>query len=195
MANELENAPETTEETSKQNSENDTVDLKELQKQIKALETENGKLKQSVTSASADASKWKKQYQDKLTAEEKAKQDQDEATAAMQKELETLRTERNIAKISGALVANDIGMDAETAGMVAAAMNAGEIDKVLDGIRQFVITHDKGLKESAIRNNQTLPGGSTGAAVTKEQFDAMGYREMVDFKNQYPELYNEYMKR
>ena len=195
MANELENAPETVEESTKQNSAGDTVDIKELQMQVKALTTERDKLRQSVTSASADASKWKKQYQEKLSAEEKAKQDQDEATAAMQKELEMLRNERNIAKISGSLVANDIGMDAETAGKVAEAMNAGEIDKVLDGIRQFVITHDKALQESAIRNNQTLKGGKSEPTVTKADFDNMGYREMVEFKQTNPELYNEYMKR
>ena len=193
MANELESTVETTE--TNQSSNQDTVNLKDLQLKIKALESENGKLKQSVTNASADASKWKKQYQDKLSEEDKAKELQDEANAAMQKELEDLRKERNIAKISGALVANDIGMDAETANKVAEAMNAGEIDKVLNGIRQFIITHDKSLKESAIRNNPTLPGGKTSVAVTKEQFDQMGYREMVEFKQTNPELYNEYMKR
>lgn len=193
MANELENTVETKETNTE--SDSPTVDLKELQLKIKALESENGKLKQSVTNASADASKWKKQYQDKLSEEDKAKEQQDEANAAMQKELEDLRRERNIAKISGALVANDIGMDAETANKVAEAMNAGEIDKVLNGIRQFVITHDKSLKESAIRNNPTLPGGKTSVAVTKEQFDQMGYREMLELKHSNPELYNEYTKR
>ena len=117
-------------EQTEQKETQDTVDLKELQRQIKALESERDKLKQSVTSASADASKWKKQYQEKLSAEEQAQIKQDEATAAMQKELEDLRKERNIAKISGALVAQDIGMDAETAGKVAEAMNAGETEKV-----------------------------------------------------------------
>ena len=195
MANELENTSETTEQTTKENSNQDTVNLKDLQLKIKALESENGKLKQSVTNASADASKWKKQYQDKLSEEDKAKELQDEANAALQKELEDLRKERNIAKISGALVANDIGMDAETANKVAEAMNAGEIEKVLDGIRQFVITHDKALKESAIRNNPTLPGGKTSVAVTKEEFDKMGYREMLELKQTNPELYNEYTKR
>ena len=195
MANELNETVQNTEQTSKENSDSPTVDLKELQKQIKALESENGKLKQSVTSASADASKWKKQYQEKLSAEEQAQIKQDEATAAMQKELEDLRRERNIAQISGALVANDIGMDAETANAVAAAMNAGETDKVLDGIRQFINTHDKALRESAIRNNPTLPGGKTEVTVTKADFEKMGYREMVSFKQQNPELYNEYMKR
>ena len=202
MANELNNTDQNTEQNSKQNNAGDTVDLKELQNRIKELESERDKLKQSVTSASADASKWKQQFKEKddalkakMSDEERAKQEQDEATAAMQKELETLRNERNIAMISGALVANDIGMDAETAGKVAAAMNAGETDKVLDGIRQFVITHDKALKEAAIRNNPTLPGGKTDATVTKEQFDAMGYGEMVEFKKTNPELYNEYMNR
>ena len=195
MANELNETVQNTEQTSKENSDSPTVDLKELQKRIKDLETENGKLRQSVTSASSDASKWKKQYQEKLSAEEQAQIKQDEATAAMQKELEDLRRERNIAQITGALVANDIGMDAETANAVATAMNAGETEKVLDGIRQFINTHDKALRESAIRNNPTLPGGKTEPTVTKADFDKMGYREMLAFKQQNPELYQEYMKR
>ena len=195
MDNELNNTEQTTEQTTKQNSENDAVDLKELQARIKSLESENGKLKQSVTNASADASKWKKQYQEKLSAEEQAQIKQDEATAAMQKELEELRTERNIAKISGALVASDIGMDAETANKVATAMNAGETDKVLDGIRQFIVTHDKALQENAIRNNQTLIGGKTSNnTVTKAQFLDMGYKERVQFQTDNPELYKEYTK-
>lgn len=182
-------------ESSEQKNESATVDLKELQSRIKALESENGKLKQSVTNASADASKWKKQYQEKLSAEEQAQVKQDEANAALQKELEDLRRERNIAKISGALVANDIGMDAETANAVAEAMNAGETDKVLDGIRQFIIAHDKSLKENAIRNNPTLQSGKIAPVYSKEEVDKMGYKELVQLKNEHPELYNEYMKK
>ena len=182
-------------EQTEQKETQDTVDLKELQRQIKALESERDKLKQSVTSASADASKWKKQYQEKLSDEERTKQEQDEANAALRQRVADLEKERNIATISGALVAQDIGMDAETAGKVAEAMNAGETEKVLDGIRQFIITHDKALQENAIRNNPTLPGGKTEPAVSKADFDKMGYGEMVAFKQQNPELYNEYMKR
>ena len=194
MANELEKTTETKETNTNQNSGNDTVDLKELQLKIKALESENGKLKQSVTNASADASKWKKQYQDKLSEEDKAKELQDEATAAMQKELEDLRNERNIAKYTGELVDARIGMDAETAKLVAVAMNAGETDKVFDGIRQFIVAHDKSLRESALKNNQTLPGGSTEKVKTKEEFKAMSLSEMMAFKVEHPDLYAEYTK-
>ena len=190
MANELENAnTEQNHETSEQ-----TVDTKTLEARIKQLETENGKLKQAQSNASADASEWKKKYQSKLSDEEKAKQEQDAANAALQQELEDLRKERNIAKYTGALVANDIGMDAETAGAVAEALNAGEIEMVFDGIRKFVASHDKALRENALRNNKTLPGGSTPKAMTQEEFDKLGYMDVLAFKKEHPDQYAEFMK-
>ena len=194
MGNELENTTETTETNTNQNSNQDTINLKDLQAKIKALESENGKLKQSVTNASADASKWKKQYQDKLSEEDKAKEQQDEANAALQKELEDLRRERNIARYTGELVDARIGMDTDTAKSVAEALNTGEIDKVFDGIRQFISAHDKSLRESALKNNQTLPGGSVVKVTTKEEFKSMSLSEMIAFKTEHPDLYAEYTK-
>ena len=192
MDNELEKTNETGSENEQAKAE--TVDTKSLEARIKALEAENGKLKQSVTNASSDASKWKKQYQEKLSAEEKAKQEQDEATAAMQSELEMLRKERNVAKYTAALSAQDIGMDAEISKAVAEALNAGETDKVFDGIRKFIVAHDKGLRENALRNNPTLKGGASEKTVTKEEFRSMSLSEMMAFKAEHPELYAEYTK-
>ena len=191
MANELNDASKTQETEQKTEQVTDT---KSLEARIKALEAENGKLRQANTNASADASEWKKKYQAKLSEEDKAKELQDEQTAAMQKELEDLRNERNIAKYTGTLVANDIGMDAETAKAVAEALNAGEIDKVFDGIRQFVTAHDKSLRENALRNNPTLPGGESTKTVTAEEFRNMGYKEMLRFKMEHPEQYAEFTK-
>lgn len=185
MENNLENTNEN------QNTE-PKVDTSALEARIKALEAENRKLKQATTNASADASEWKKKYQSKLSDEEKAKQEQENATAAMQKELEELRTERNIAKYTSALVAHDIGMDADTARQVAEALNAGKTDEVFDGIRKFIVSHDKALKENAFRANPTLTGGGSTKAITKEQFDRMGYTERVKVFNEHPDLYKEY---
>ena len=173
-----------------------------LESRNKELEAEIAKLKQAVTNASADASKHKhekeelqKQLNDKLSAEEKAKLEQDTANAALQEELTRLRNERNIAQYTAALTASDIGMDAEIAGAVANALNAGETDKVFDGIRKFIASHDKALAEKAMLNNPVLPGGNSTKTVSKEEFDKMGYREMVQFKADYPELYKEYMNK
>ena len=52
----------------------------------------------------------------------------------------------------------------------------------------------KAMAEKAIMNNPKLPGGASPKPVTREQFDAMGYKEMVQFKAEHPELYAEYMK-
>lgn len=186
MADELVNTKENSEA-----SEQKTVDTRQLEARIKALESENGKLKQSVTNASADASEWKKKYNAKLSDEDKAREEQAEATAAMQQELENLRRERNIANFTAALSASDIGMDAETAKSVAEALNAGETDKVFDGIRRFIASHDKAMAEKAMLNNPKLPGGDATRTVTREQFNKMGYKERVELFDKNPDLYNE----
>lgn len=189
MDNESTNVNESTKQESQGNGQ--TVDTKALEAKIKALEAENGKLRQANTNASADASEWKKKYQAKLSDDEKAQEERETANAALQKELETLRKERNIANYTGALVANDIGMDAETAKAVAEALDAGETDKVFDGIRRFIVAHDKALREDALRNNKTLPGGNATKTVTKDEFRNMSYMEMLALKRDNPEVYNE----
>jgi len=193
MANEPTN-PTTDQKTTDQKTDNTA-----LESRNKELEAEIAKLKQAVTNASADASKHKhekeelqKQLNDKLSAEEKAKLEQETANAALREEVTTLRNERNIAQYTAALTASDIGMDAEIAGAVANALNAGETDKVFDGIRKFIASHDKALAEKAMLNNPKLPGGDSEKTVTREQFNAMGYKEMVAFKAAHPELYKEY---
>lgn len=185
-----------TEQNTKENSETEQKsNSTALEAKIKELEAERDKLKQSVTNASADASKWKKQYQDRLSEEEKAKEMQSEANAALQKELDDLRNERNIANYTAALSASDIGMDATTAKAVAEALNSGDTNKVFDGIRSFIASHDKAMAEKAMLNNPTLPGGNSTKTVTYDEFKRMGYREMVEFKNAHPDLYAEYIKK
>jgi len=191
MANEL---TENTNTNTQEQKPESTTDTASLEARIKQLESDNAKLRQANTNASADASKWKKQYQDKLSDEEKAKAERDEQDAALRTELETLRKEKNIASYKGILVANDIGMDAEIAGAVAEALNAGEFDKVFDGIRRFIASHDKAMAEKAMLNNPKLPGGSSTKTVTQEEFNNMGYREMLQFKTEHPDLYAEYTK-
>lgn len=187
MDSNLENPKENAQEPTEQKP-----DTASLEARIKQLESENGKLKQSVTNASADASDWKRKYQSKLSEEEKAKEEHDSAYAAMQEKIATLEARERIANYTAALTESGIGMDADTAKSVAEAMNSGEADKVFDGIRKFIATHDRLLKENAFRTNPTLPGGAVPKAITKEQFDKMGYKERVKVFDEHPDLYKEF---
>ena len=187
-------------DTNKTGNEPDTNQI-DWEARAKALESENNKLRKSVTEASADASKHKhnaeelqKQLNERMTEEERAKAEEAERNAARDKELEELRTAMNVAKYSASLMANDIGMDTETAKAVAEALNAGETDKVLDGIRKFIVTHDKSLRESALKNNPVLQGGAIDKTVSKAEFKAMSLSEMMAFKAEHPDLYAEYTK-
>ena len=72
MENELENSKENSETKTEQ-----TTDTSALEAELKAVNAERDKLKQSVTNASADASEWKKKYNSKLSEEEQAKEQQE----------------------------------------------------------------------------------------------------------------------
>ena len=191
MADELVNSNENG--NTETNTEQKSSDTASLEARIKQLEKENGKLKQSVTNASADASEWKKKFQDTLSEQDKAKVQQDEANAALQKELEDLRNERNIANHKAQFIS--IGFEDALAQETAQALNAADTAKVFDGIRKFIASHDKALAEKAMLNNPTLPGGNTTKTVTREEFNNMGYKEMVQFQAEHPDLYEEYMGR
>lgn len=196
MANELNQNTETNTNNGKENTavENKETgnDIASLQEQIKKLEAENGKLRKANTNASADASKWKKQYQERLSEEDRKKEEQAEAEATLRQEVETLRKERNVANHKSELIS--IGFEDALATDVATALNDGDTGKVFDGLRKFITAHDKAIKESAFRNNPTLPGGNATKTVTKEQFAKMGYKERLEIYNTQPELYKELTK-
>ena len=156
MANELEKTVETKESAPAE----DTAE-------VKALKDEIAKLKQSVTNASADASSWKKKFNDaddalkaKMSEEERAEKERAEANAAMQTELETLRKERNIANFKAQIVS--IGFEETLSQETAEAMNSGDTAKVFEGIRKFIAAHHE---QSHTAGWQSHPCGSDQGAV------------------------------
>ena len=179
-----------------------TVDTAEKDKQIKALEAEIVKLKQSVTNASADASKWKKQMQEKddalkarMSEEEKAKAAQEASNAARDAELEELRTKWNVAEHEKQLIST--GFDGELAKTVAESLKSykpEELTVLFDGIRKFIATHDKELQAKSLMNNPVLSGGEAKKTMNHEEFDKMGYKDRLKLYNEDPELYKEMTK-
>lgn len=193
MENELEKTTEIKEQAAEQPKTEETAE-------VKALRAEIAKLKQSVTNASADASKHKhekeelqKQLKERMSAEERAEAERAERDAARDREIEELRAKTNIADYKAQFIA--IGYDSELAQESAEALNSGNVDGIFGAIRKFIDTHDKALAERAVLNNPTLPGGESTHTVTREEFKKMGLRDMTAFKREHPDLYEEYMNR
>lgn len=144
------------------------VDTAALEARIKALESENGKLRKANTEASADASKWKKQYQDTLSEADKAKAEQEEAAAAMQEKLERLETNERTA------ILKSIGFDDEISEAFVTAFKESNFEGLAEGIRKFIDIHDKDLKSNMIQNNPTIDSnGTTPKLKTKDEIMAI----------------------
>lgn len=146
----------------------ESVDTAALEARIKALESENGKLRKANTEASADASKWKKQYQDTLSEADKAKAEQEEAAAAMQEKLDRLETNERTA------ILKSIGFNDETSEAIITAFKESDFEGLAEGIRKFIDIHDKDLKSNMIQNNPTIDSnGATPKLKTREEITAI----------------------
>lgn len=150
----------------------DPVDTAALEARIKALESENGKLRKANSEASADASRWKKQYQDTLSEADRVKAEKEEAEAAMHEKLDRLETNERTA------ILTSIGFDNETSAAVITAFKECNFEGLVDGIRKFIDTHDKALKENMIQNNPTIDSKGT-APKPKTREEIMAIRDPV----------------
>lgn len=157
-----------------------TPDVASLEARIKELEKDNAALRKTNTEASADASRHKhekeelkKQLEAKMTEEEKAKATQAEAEAALQRRIAELEAKERTATLVS------IGFEADAAEEFAKAFTENNFDGLVEGIRKFIDTHDKALKDSNIQNNPTIKSnGNTGKTMTKDEI--MAVRDPVE---------------
>lgn len=160
--------------------------------EFERLKDENEKLKKATTNASADVSKLKKELAARMSEDERAKAEREEATAAMQKELDALRRDKSVSEHTASFLG--IGFDNELAKASAEAITDGNTTALFDNLKKFIAAHDKALNADAIRNTPKPGASATDTKVTKEQFENMSYSERVALFNSDPELYKELKK-
>ena len=169
-----------------------TPTMEELQAELARLKDENSKLKNAQSNASADASKYKKALQERMSEQERAANETKELIEQLKSENAQMKRNQTLAEQTSGFMG--IGFDAALAKKAAEAHVDGDFSSMINALRDFITAHDKSIRADEIRNTPRPGAGASGPAVTKEQFDAMGYSERVKLFNEQPDLYRELNK-
>ena len=154
---------------------------------------EIAKLKESVTKANAEASKYKKELSAKLSDDERKAKEDAEKWEQVVKERDELLREKNISTHKAKFLEN--GYSAELADSSAQAIVDGDFETVFKNLGEYRKSIEKQFKAENVDNMPKPKGGSGGTPeVTKEQFANMTYMELVSLRQKNPELYEQLSK-
>lgn len=166
--------------------------LEELQDELNRLKEENGRLKNAQSNASADASKYKKQLQERMTEQERAAAETKELIDRLKAENAEMKRNQTLAEQTAGFLG--LGFGETLAKQAAEATADNNFQGLLTTMKQFVVEHDKQMAAEALRNTPRPGVGATDQTVTKEQFDKMKYSERAKLFEEQPDLYQELTK-
>jgi len=148
------------------------------------------RLKNALSKSNSEAADFKKQLREKMSADElKAKEDA-EKQEKLQNDYDALVKKVTISENKAKLLA--LGYEDKLATETAEAMANGELDKVFANQKKHLEAVEKKIRQDILKDTPKPDGGNSGATITKEQFDAMGYTERLKVFNENPEIYKEY---
>ena len=176
---------ETNKEAANEAQEQPTVES--LMAEIERLKDANGKLRGAQSNASAQASAYKKQLQERMSEQERASAEAKELMEQLKAENAELKRNQTLAEYKAGFLG--LGYSDDLAKSAAAAILDGKFSDFLTTHKQFVTDHDKALTADAIRNMARPGAGGSDTSVTKEQFAKMNYADRVKLYNEQPELY------
>lgn len=128
---------------------------------------EAAKLKTQLSKANTEAAELKRKLQEKMTEDEKRKQQEEEERQKMAEELESLRKEKTVASYKASYLS--MGYDEATAEATAQAMADGDMETVFANQKTFLEAHDKAVLAGAVKKTPAPPAGSgTAAPMTKD---------------------------
>ena len=171
----------------------DGMTLEEIEQALLGIEmpvdntAELDRLREVVSKSNAEASAYKKQLREKMTADEiKAKEDA-EKMEKLQNDYNALLRESNISKNKAKLLA--LGYDDKLAEETAEAMVDGNLDKVFSNQKKYIDSVEKKIRENVLRETPKPEGGSASNPVTLEQLRAMSPTERYQFSVDHPDEY------
>lgn len=166
---------------------------KSIEDILSELMAENAKLKREKDKASSEAANYKRQVMASKSQSEQEAIEKAEAAAKIQEELAELRKESALNKLEKSFVA--LGYSEEMAKQAAEAQYEGNTDLLFQIQKKYFSEKEKTIKAQLMK---TMPspsiGNDDGISVTKEEFDAMDYKQRVELFNRHPKIYQQLAK-
>ena len=148
--------------------------------------------KDLLDKAASEAAAYKKQLREKLSDDEKAKAEHDEALKAMREELETLRTDKAIGDATKKWMS--LGYDEKLAVETAKAMVSGDTERVFANHAKFIAEKEKNLRAQLLKDTPAPPAGEGSKGMTKEAFHKLSLAEKAAYAKDHPEEYQAFYK-
>ena len=152
------------------------------------------KMKAALDKATKEAAEYKRALRAKQTAEEAAAETEKEQREAIEKELAELRKERAVAN-SSKRVMTFIPDENVATGIAEALYGAADIDLAIDMIAKAWTGREKALRIEFGKIPAPGVGNTDGPTITREQLDAMGYKDRLKFSAEHPDEYKKLMGR
>ena len=133
---------------------------------IKAAEENAAKMKAAFDKASSEAASYKKQYNAKLTDDERQKQESEAALKAMQERLAEYEKRDKISTAKATFLG--AGFDEKSASDAADAFVSGDIDAISTALKSYRSAIEKQAKSSLMAGNPKPDGGTEPKLRSKE---------------------------
>ena len=162
--------------------------------ELAKLRAEFAKQKAALDKATKEAAESKRALRAKQSAEEAAAEEAKEQQEALMKELETLRKEKSVAATTAKII--PLVGNNEVAGQIAEYLyGAEDVDAALAAIQKAWTAKEKALRLEFGKIPAPGTGASDGPIMTREQLDAMEYKDRAKFFTEHPDEYRKLMGR
>jgi len=134
------------------------------------LSSEVERYKNAASKANSEAADWKRKHNALLSEEDKKKKEDKEKFESLEKEVATLRKEKQISSHKAQFMG--MGYDEALATETATAMVEGNTDLVFANQKKFLENHDKTIKADMFKQTPRPPAGNGGSAAVDYQTKA-----------------------
>ena len=158
-----------------------------------SLPTDNSaeleRLKNALSKSNSEASEYKKQLKEKMTADELKEKEETEAREKLKSDYKALLKKVTISENKAKFLS--LGYDDTLATETAEAMANGEMDKVFANQKKHLESVEKKVRSDILKDTPKPEGGSSSETMTKEKLRGLSVVDRYKFSIEHPEEYKQ----